>query len=239
MKKFLSFAAYALFAVFVTLSFSACGSDDDDDVKVPVSGNGTNNGHAYVDLGLPSGLKWATCNVGADKPQACGSYFAWGETTVKSNYDWSTYKWGTASNLLTKYCSKSDNGLNGFTDTKTILNLADDAARANWGGQWRMPTKADFEELKNNTNSEWVYDYNGTGVAGRRFTADNGNHIFLPVTGYRNGTSLHNTADGYYWSSSLSTDDPDIAYELNVNNHVVQVQTDGRERGKPVRPVLP
>ena len=101
---------------------------------------------------------------------------------------------------------------------RTILNLADDAARANWGGQWRMPTKADFEELKNNTNSEWVYDYNGTGVAGRRFTADNGNHIFLPVTGYRNGTSLHNTADGYYWSSSLSTDDPDIAYELNVSS---------------------
>ncbi|MBO4370001.1 MAG: hypothetical protein J5808_01395, partial [Paludibacteraceae bacterium] len=94
-----------------------------------LSVSGTLQGHDYVDLGLPSGTLWATCNVGANTPEEYGDYFAWGETTLKSNYEWSTYKYGTY-NQLTKYCYKSDYGKNGFTDTKTTLDAEDDAATA-------------------------------------------------------------------------------------------------------------
>ncbi|MDD6782411.1 MAG: hypothetical protein PUD89_05750, partial [Bacteroidales bacterium] len=103
------------------------------------------NGHEYVDLGLPSGLKWATCNVGATAPEAYGDYYAWGETTTKSTYEWSTYKWCDGSyDTQTKYCTSSSYGT---VDNKTVLDLADDAARANWGGAWRMPTDEEWTEL--------------------------------------------------------------------------------------------
>ncbi len=242
MKKSFLFLTFVVITAFSLFSLTSCGSDNDDVVN-PITGNHMDNGHEYVDLGLPSGLKWATCNVGAEKPETYGTYFAWGETTVKSGYDWSTYKWGTAFDQLTKYCSKSDYGKDGFTDTKTTLDLADDAARANWGGQWRMPTKADFEELLNNTNSEWVDNYNGTGVAGRRFTATNGNHIFLPAAGSRGGTSLDDAGSyGYYWSSSLDSGYPGLAYGLDFDSGGVFVNSGyylDRYYGHTVRPVRP
>ncbi|MBO5975390.1 MAG: hypothetical protein J6P95_06730, partial [Paludibacteraceae bacterium] len=103
--------------------------------------SGTENGFGYIDLGLPSGLKWATCNVGADSPEEYGDYFAWGETTSKTTYDWSTYKWCNGSYYtMTKYC---DNSYYGIVDDKTVLDPEDDAAFVNMGGSWRMPTKAE------------------------------------------------------------------------------------------------
>ena len=173
-KKLLQFASMLLVAVCLCVNFTACG-DDDDDVKKdgteqgdarPVSG--TENGYAWVDLGLPSGLKWATCNVGAANPWDYGDYFAWGETvgygksdpsnahnqsytggsTVKTYYGWDTYKYcsGTNSNTLTKYSYDSDYGV---VDNKDTLDLSDDAARVNMGGSWRMPTTAEQQELLN------------------------------------------------------------------------------------------
>lgn len=168
-----------------------------------------------VDLGLPSGLKWADRNIGADKPEACGSHFAWGETTPKSDYGWSTYKHGSAESQLTKYCNNGTCGKGGFTDGRQTLEPEDDAAHANWGGRWRMPTKADFEELKAHTISEWVENYNGTDAKGYLFTAPNGNSIFLPAAGGRHGTALdYAGSDGDYWSGTLREDDPNYAYSL-------------------------
>lgn len=158
------------------------------------------NGHEYVDLGLS--VKWATCNVGASKPEEYGDYFAWGETTPKSTYDWSTYKWCRGSRETpTKYNTKSSYGI---VDNKTTLELSDDAARANWGGSWRMPTDAEWIELENNCTWTWTTQ---NGVEGYKVTSEkNGNSIFLPVAGYRSDSSLYYAGScGYYWSSSFDT----------------------------------
>ena len=136
------------------------------------------NGHEYVDLGLPSGLKWATCNVGATAPEEYGDYFAWGETETKATYDLSNYKWcnGTYESM-TKYCTNSEYGI---VDNKTTLELSDDAARVNWGGSWRMPTKAEQDELRNTDNCTWEWTTQN-GVNGYKVTSKkNGNSIFLP-----------------------------------------------------------
>ena len=198
---------------------------------------GTANGHEYVDLGLPSGLKWATCNVGATKPEEYGNYYAWGETEPKTTYSWSTYKWCKDSyDTQTKYCTDSDYGR---VDNKTVLELADDAARANWGGAWRMPTYAAIQELRSNCSMTWTSDYNGTGVRGLIVTSNtNGNHIFLPAAGYRVDDGLSDAFRGYYWSSSLYTYNP-------YSGHCVYFQSDGEHGydglrccGLSVRPVL-
>ena len=161
----------------------------------------------WVDLGLPSGLLWATRNVGATSPEDYGDYFAWGETTPKSSYAWTTYIYcNGANNQLTKYCNNSSYGYNGFTDNLTILQPGDDAATANYGG--RTPTYAEWQELINNTTAQWI---TRNGVNGRLFTSSNGNSLFLPAAGYRWGSTLHNSNRGYYWSSSLYTDSPDNA----------------------------
>ena len=170
-----------------------------------------NKVHDYVDLGLPSGIKWATCNVGATTPEGYGDYFAWGETTPKNNYDWSTYKYcNGSSSTLTKYNTNSSNGT---IDNKTTLDLSDDAARANWGGTWRMPTRAEQEELINNCTWTWS---TRNGVRGYKVTSKtNGNSIFLPAAGYRTGTSVYTVGSfGYYWSSSLYESIPNSAYGL-------------------------
>ena len=212
--------------------------------------NGTENGYEWVALGLPSGTKWATCNVGATTPEGYGDYYAWGETTPKDYYSWSTYKWATATydakygewdlETLTKYNTSSSYGT---VDNKAMLDPADDAARANWGGQWRMPTKEECQELIDNCTWTWTDDYNGTGVAGRIVTSNtNGNHIFLPAVGCRSGDDLDNEGlDGYYggyWSSSLDTGSPYDAW-------CVYFESDGegwfygdRGFGHSVRPVL-
>ena len=173
----------------------------------------TNDEHAYVDLGLPSGLLWATCNVGADSPEEYGDYFAWGETQPKDVYNWSTYQYcNISNNTLTKYCNNSSYGYNGFTDNLTTLLPEDDAATANWGSDWRMPTKEEWQELYNNTTITWTTQ---NGVNGRLFTALNGNSLFLSAAGYRYNSSLYRAGSyGNYWSSSLDTDYPGSAWNF-------------------------
>ena len=248
MKNYLISAVFTLMAIFTTLSFSACGGTTP---KQNESNGSDNDSHEYVDLGLPSGLLWATCNVGASEPEECGDYFAWGETKPKSDYSWNTYKWGSDERQLTKYCTDSGYGKDGFTDNKTTLDLADDAARANWGGQWRMPTKEDFEELINNTSSKWISDAKWIspriGGSGYVFTASNGNYLFLPDAGCRYGKLPGRDGSPGYWSSSLGTECPDGAYYLFFDPDLVHVQgdrcrineNDCRLIGRPVRPVRP
>ena len=168
----------------------------------------------YVDLGLPSGTLWATCNVGAEAPEDYGDYFAWGDTQPKDFYGWDTYQyggfyegeWGEFYGKLTKYCNSSYFGYNGFTDNLTTLLPEDDAATTNWGSDWRMPTKEEWQELYNNTTVTWTTQ---NGVNGRLFTASNGNSFFLPAAGYRYSSYLGSAGSyGYYWSSSLYTVGP-------------------------------
>lgn len=147
---------------------------------------------------------WATCNVGADTPEGYGEYFAWGETQPKSTYNWNTYRYcNGALDQLTKYCRYSSYGYHGFTDNLTTLLPEDDAATANWGSGWCMPTKAQWEELLQNTTNVWATQ---NGVNGRLFTASNGHSLFLPAAGNRWDGDLNNVGNnGNYWSSSLNT----------------------------------
>lgn len=215
-----------------------------------------------VDLGLPSGLKWANMNVGATKPEGKGTYFAWGEVTgceyinntdctpaimdgnpnnwsggVNSNYvsgnsktnfgSWTYYKWYNGSTYY-KYTNS----------TKTTLDPEDDAAHVNWGGDWRMPTKAEQDELRNNCTWTWTSDYNGTGVAGRIVTGPNGNSIFLPASGNRYSSSFEDVgSNGYYWSSSLSSGNDGSAYFLYFYSSTVDWYSSSRCYGLSVRAV--
>ena len=194
------------------ITFSSSGSTDI--VSISQSGKSDSDTHAYVDLGLPSGLLWATCNVGASSPEEYGDYFAWGETTTKSNYDWGTYKWynGAGIETLTKYNIKNSYGSYGTVDNKTVLDPEDDAAHAHWGGSWRMPTNEEFQELLNNCT--WTSTIQ-SGVNGYRVTSKmNGNTIFLPAAGFALITLYNAGSEGYYWSSSLDTSYPLCAIYL-------------------------
>ena len=180
------------------------------------STSNTENGHQYVDLGLS--VKWATCNVGTTKPEGYGDYFAWGETRSKSYYNSSSYS---------------------YYDNPTTLPLSADAARANWGGQWRMPTIDEFEELRSKCTWTWTTQ---NGVNGYKVTSNsNGNYIFLPAAGYRDLGSLYGAGDyGYYWSSS--------AYGPNYSTTALYLyfystwkdrKNDYKAAGRSVRPVCP
>ncbi len=192
--------------------------------------------HEYVDLGLPSGLLWATCNVGADAPEEYGDYFAWGETQPKIDYNWNTYQYYNGSyNTMTKYCTNASYGYNGFTDNLATLLPEDDAATANWGNGWRMPTKEEFEELYDNTTVTWTQQ---GGVNGRLFTATNGNSLFLPAAGALWDNELGGAGgDGYYWSSSLYTDEPDGAWDFSFGSYNARVNVGSRGSGLSVRAV--
>ena len=120
--------------------------------------------HEYVDLGLPDGTLWAKYNLGAEHPYDYGDYYAWGETETKSDYSWSTYKWG-AWKQFTKYVTQAGFGME-TPDNKTTLESGDDAATKAWGDDWRMPTMEEWQDLCGNTYQEWVYNYDNTGVPG-------------------------------------------------------------------------
>lgn len=185
-----------------TFAVTPTGTSYGEEVSFTTENSGVN--HGYVDLGLPSGTLWATCNVGAATPEEYGDYFAWGETRSKFTYDWSTYQYCNGySSTLTKYCNNSIYGYNGFIDNLTTLLPQDDAATANWGADWRMPTIEEWEELCLNTTSTWSSQ---NGVNGWLFTASNGNSLFLPAAGYYNIDNLcYVGVYGRYWSSSLNT----------------------------------
>lgn len=221
------------------------GENNPDDPTVTVKPE-------YVDLGLS--VKWATFNVGATKPEEYGDYFAWGETepyyeagyareepqshwkSGKSGYDWSTYKYCNGSvSTLTKYCTNSSYGT---VDNKTVLDLGDDAAHVNWGGSWRMPTKAEQDELRDNCTWTWT---TLNGVNGYKVVSKvNGNSIFLPASGFRDRSSLYVVGIyGYYWSSSLGEDTSDCAYYLYFGSSDVGWDDVGRNYGLSVRAVCP
>ena len=206
-------------------------------------GSGQLNGHAYVDLGLPSGTKWATCNVGANTPEEYGNYYAWGETITKEIFNWETYIYaeGTTDEdpRLTKYCYNFplDFGNNGFTDGLSTLETIDDAATANWGAGWRMPTETEMIELYQNCSHIWKTQ---NGVNGRLFTGTNGNSIFLPAAGLRNGSNelYGGGSSGSYWSSSLFTSgNPTIGLNLEFNYDNCLGHGAQRRYGFPVRAV--
>lgn len=185
-----------------------------------------------VDLGLPSGLKWATCNVGATKPEEYGKYYAWGEVEEKENYTWETYKWCNGSdNTMTKYCSEEDYGI---VDNKAFLDPEDDVAQLEWGGRWRMPTSNDLRELIE--NCEWIRTTLNN-IHGYKVTGTNGNSIFLPSAGYRKGTEFCAVdLNGYYWSASVSTSC--CAVELGMQDEDSYcTNSDNRCLGLTVRPV--
>ena len=185
------------------------------------------NGHDYVDLGLPSGLLWATCNVGANNPEDYGNYYAWGETTTKSYY--------TNDNSATHGLSISQLQSQGYIDGSGNLTPQHDAARANWGGTWRMPTKTELEELKNKCT--WTWATQG-GMYGYKVTGPNGNHIFLPAAGRRFGLSLYDAGEGgHCWSSTPNESDSGYAYDLDFDISGQRVDRDPRRNGLSVRPV--
>ena len=209
-------------------------NNGDDNNDVNLNGTGTYNGHDYVDLGLPSGTLWATCNVGSESPEGFGDYFAWGETNIKTTYDWSTYKWCQGDfDQLTKYCNDTVIGYHNFIDTLTVLTLEDDAAAANWGEGWCMPTVEQLQELIQSTTHVFK---RLNGVDGRLFTGSNGNSIFLPDAGRYDGGNLYdqNTA-AFYWSKSLDTRWSCRAWMLYMGSPITQgIQ---RYRGQSIRPV--
>ena len=172
--------------------------------------------HEYVNLGLPSGTLWATCNVGATAPEEYGDYFAWGETEPKDYYDWSTYRWCDGSyQTMTKYCTDSKYGM---VDNKTELDPEDDAAFVNWGENWRMPTQEQMQELFDNCS--WIWTQRN-GVNGGLVTGPNGNTLFLPAGGMRNGTSLDfQDIDGDYWSRTIHSWISSGAYALDFYSGV-------------------
>ena len=192
------------------------GKDDNGDEEVlPEATVGTISGHGYVDLGVS--VKWATCNVGADNPEDYGDYFAWGETSTKDSYD-------------------KDNSKTWEEDFYWDIggNADYDAARANWGGAWRMPTKEEFDELLNSCEWEWTTRGGRWGYE----VSGNGGSIFLPAAGWRRGTSLIFTGDyGSFWSSTPYESDARGAWDLYLFSGIRYTRWSSRYVGRPVRPV--
>ena len=199
-----------------------------------IPSNGTENGHEYVDLGLS--VKWATCNVGASYPEDYGDYFAWGETTTKSTYNWSTYKHCNNSKyVLKKYNTFGDYGV---VDNKTILELSDDAAHVNMGGEWRMPTETEWAELREQCTWTWSTQ---DGINGYKVISNiNGNSIFFPTAGCSNNIDVG--IAGYYWSIELYTTYYQTynAYYYHLSSsQSVGVNHDERYKGMSIRAVCP
>ena len=206
-----------------------------------------------VDMG--DGLLWATCNVGAVNPWDYGDYFAWGDPMPKSDYSWATYKHMINSLSSWLYITKyqiADRQTSAiwyydeiFTgDGKTTLEHSDDAASVNWGNPWRMPTDAEWTNLRDTQKFVWTWteDYNGTGVKGMIVTSVlpgyMGNQIFLPAAGWREGTSLNEANSyAYYWSSSLSEDFSGEACCVFINPYSFGNSSVPRYNGRSVRPV--
>ncbi|MBO4456045.1 MAG: Ig-like domain-containing protein [Bacteroidales bacterium] len=193
-----------------TLGVNAALSVDDGTVALttgyfPLWPKNEYMGHEYVDLGLESGNMWAETNLGADNPWDVGGHYAWGELEPKSTFSWSNYLWGSGENDLTKY-----NVVDGKRTLKDY-NYEDDAARKDWGGEWRIPTEDDWKELMDKTKMNWVWTYkNGSyGFEVKSKKGDSGQSIFLPVCGLMLDDFIQDDSYGFYWTSNL---DYDFAY---------------------------
>lgn len=206
-----------------------------EDVKLYAEFRRTLNRHEYVDLGLPSGLMWATCNVDADAPEACGGYYAWGETEEKDDYSWNTYKYYDNNYAtVTKYCIHERYGI---VDGEDTLEAEDDVANVKWGAIWRLPTLDEQKELCKECTWEWTTVNN---VAGYKITGPNGNSLFLPATGYKNDGNIFNkAAAGYYWSSSLLRNSCTRSYYLLFDCEEYDKDDFSRRySGRCIRPVF-
>ena len=249
-KKFFSMAMLAMLAT----SFVACDKNDDDNDNVNTD---------VVDLGLPSGIKWATCNVGATNPWNYGNYYAWGETETESDYSWDNYKYCNGSGKkLNKYCSDANFGYDSFTDDLTTLESSDDVATAVFGADYSMPTTTDWDELSSQCYWVWITNYNehnvsGYIVYGAKSDGDKGvkvyssgtlspsyslsdAHIFLPAAHCRGNSDLHSAGnEGYYWSSLLDESYPNCARYCEFGRNYVGRTSDYYRRcfGCSVRPV--
>ena len=198
----------------------------------------------YVDLGLPSGRLWASCNLGATTPCEYGNYYAWGETEPKTDCSWSTYKWcNGSSTTMTKYCVSTSYGT---VDNKTTLENEDDAVYVATSGEAHMPTKDDISELYSNTDNTWcTCTVLGEGhethtVNGRLFTSktDTTKKIFIPAAGYQRGTIVKYAGDNFnVWSSSFYEDDSTKAWGLNSYSGYVNENGNVRYYGLSVRGV--
>lgn len=194
-----------------------------------------NDKHPHmIDLGLPSGKKWACCNIGATTPEGYGDYYAWGETSPKSHYDWTNYIYGTGEDgrpedpdntNYTKYCNNSEYGLNGFSDGKVTLEESDDAATVNWGNGWRMPLMNEQQELVEKCDWSKV---SLNGIKGRLVVGPSKKAIFLPAAGFKYNYYPNDTGEpgvyGHYWSASIDTTVPANncqAADMNFQNDVI------------------
>ena len=189
--------------------------------------------HEFVDLGLPSGLQWATTNLGANSPDEFGNYYAWGEVQTKESYTLDNYKWWK-NDGLTKYCT--DRGM-GKVDNKTLLDMSDDAARVHCGGNWRMPTLKDIQELIDNCSWEWA---TVNGVSGYKVTGSNGNSIFWPLGGTFVGSeSFDKDEIGCYWLASLDDVNygDEYAYSMQLDRYGYSYRVNERTMGLLIRPV--
>ena len=261
MKKHLKMLMTAVL-LFAALMMTGCQPEDDPQNEGGDNGGnhpteGIINGHAYVDLGLPSGTLWATCNVGAARPEECGKYYAWGETSTKESYYDYSYVFGCVhvygmldyndKFTYTKYCTDPSYGYHGFSDTLTILELVDDAALANWGGGWRIPSPEEFRELFANCN--WSVSTQN-GVRGMKVSASNGNSVFFPAAGYKLFQFVNEVENGqgFYWMNTTFWNDCRKAWSLyfdpSIEPFVWSPNTEGtlfhpedRCAGFSVRPV--
>lgn len=217
-------------------------SEESDNVILKSGGVAPFNGHEYVDLGLPNGLKWATCNVRATKPEEYGLYFQWGDTVgyegdvAKAHSTWSTTPFNNGSS---SYDSTYFASVSGTVCPNGVLAAEYDAAHVHMGGDWRMPTSDEVGELIDNTTSEWVENYNNSGVNGILFTSTiNSNSIFIPASGdFDNGNHYNTGSGGFCWSSSLLSSDPGYAHFLNLFSSDVCVVGFERFYGFPMRGV--
>lgn len=226
-----------IFCILVAFTTIGCNINTPEIPNEPSDTPTKENGYDYIDLGLS--VKWATCNIGAKRPEEFGDYFAWGETKPKSTYDWSTYNWCRGTNeTLTKYNNRSRYGI---ADNKTTLELTDDAAHTNWGGKWRIPTKSEWEELQNNTTWKEVIN---NGIYGYEIVShvDINAKIFLPAACYDDEEDKAGSNMGFciYWANSINVENPYEAHclESSINNFHWGTMTTDRCFGVPIRAVF-
>lgn len=249
MKKYIITSVVLMYAVFSTMAQNKMIVNLKSGTKVEYSipniesitweigeqsgeqpGDPQDGQHEYVDLGLPSGLKWATCNVGASVPEEYGDYYAWGEIETKDRYSEDTYTF--------RHIGTDTDGFENviWDDLGDISGTDYDVAHQKWGGSWRMPTESEFQELYNNCTWTWGIKNN---INGYKVTAKNGNWIFLPAAGYRFDTYFSNDgSNGRYWSSTPDPYDPIDAYYLRFSSTTIYKNINiDRYYGYPVRPV--
>ena len=220
-----AFVVAAVLAVVIRGFVGRKGCQEQTEVKIEdfvlpeMSVSGSSNGHDYVDLGLPSGILWATCNVGATSPDEFGEYYAWGETYTKEMYGGETPE------------GKSDDGDYNYSDSPKKLPVGADVANVKWGDHWRLPTKENIEELKEKCKWEWL-------SVGYVVTGPNGNRMFMPAGGYRRGSSTYSAkSKGQYWSSSIGSNSKYEAFKLSFDSEDLGVLCNFRYYGLSVRPV--